>query len=620
MSLIIAQQDINNLSHKPNDFNNVISNTFTIKPFSKLALKSALLNISPELVINETNDDIAFFFGQSLPLTANELEYSDNGEDLQDNKIRPTAILPYKMKLEHGTYSNDSFILMLKNTINSEFFHQSFINGMDITLREDTLTIVVGITTTMTQNTSGMNTSTSASGTSVTTFEHGTFNYSNQQFTAVANEWSGFELDKPIHPANGTFTVLTPDNLDQKFIIGLTRNVNLPVGSNENYFPTSAEFDQDNTPFENWDVDTKFNNSFWDYCVYWDGIQLSLYQMVYDKEDEKYLFEEVEYWKYETIGGSSDYDSQIDTTNGSEDIDIRFKITNEVISIEYDGDTLSSEQLKCVNNNCSSLYGKCFVLADDGGTRLTLSTNTYNVNWSKTSIDVNDDFVTEGNDFWLINWNRGVNNSQKAYYETDELFDSDYWAGTYSGLIADKIFAMTKSTDQVPAGLWISQYSKSINMGGSLTYNNTNQNLNTLFTNRAEDMIFYRVPLSLDIFKDGGYVVEDGTVATNVLTTPILYGNLYTTTNIYVKISNFGNNISINGGNQSVSKIISEISLINLTKSGFSNYEPNERVYIDLNNSNPININNIHVEIVDGNEVKTKILRNGTTIILHVIT
>ena len=610
MSLIIAQQDINNLSHKPNDFNNVISNTFTIKPFSKLALKSALLNVSPEILINETNNSIAMFFGQTLPSDGNNLKYSDDGEGLEDDKIRPTAILPYKMKLEHGLYSDDAFALMLKNTINSEFFHQSFINGMDIALKENAVGEVVGLTYTMTQNIAPIKSSV-ASG-KIKLFEHGTFNSMNQKFTAVANEWSGFECIHPIHPASGTFEVQTPSNLTQKFIIGLTRNVNLPVDSNENYFPTSAEFDQNTTPFDNWNVDTKFNNSFWDYCVYWDGTKLSIYQMIYHNPTEKYLFSEVEYWKHALIGGESNYDEQI-TTDADSDIIIRFKIENEMIRIFYDDEDLSKEQLKCVNNNCSSLYAKCFVLADNATTNLELQLSSYNVNWSKTSIDVNDDFVTEGNDFWLINWNRGVNNSQKAYYQTISLFDSDYWAGTYSGLIADRIFAMTKSDDLVPAGLWISQYSKSINMGGSLTYNNTNQNLITLYTSS----IFYRTLLTLALFTTNNEKVKDGTIADKILTTDTFFMEEdQKFNNIYVKITNFGNNISINGGNKSVSKIISEISLSN---SGITTYQPNERVYIDLNNSNPININNIHVEIVDGNEVKTKILKNGTTIILHVI-
>ena len=111
MSLIIAQQDVSNLSHSPASFENIINNTFTVKKGSKIGLKSAELNITPIInIVKDRNDKFSVMLGNEPPSTADELQFDDTDTYVPNSKLRLTSQLLYLIKLDEGSYTRQNFI------------------------------------------------------------------------------------------------------------------------------------------------------------------------------------------------------------------------------------------------------------------------------------------------------------------------------------------------------------------------------------------------------------------------------------------------------------------------------------------------------------------------------
>ena len=451
MSLIISTQDVKNKSHTPASFNNIISNSFKLKPFSKVALKSALLNVSPERIITSQNNTYGLYFGQKLP--DGDLFFSDDQDkQVPEEKIKLTANYPAYCRLPFGAYNSQELIAELNSTSNEFITNQSFKNALVFSELKNNTSEVIGMKATTQQNLLPSQINPSSSTNPIHIYDAGkaSINYSTGAFTALQNNvWAGAECQKPIFSANGTISITTPSTDNTPFIIGLSRN------TNRNRFP---RFFQPNLsagiPFDNWDDTGLIDSGWWDYCLYFDGSTLKLYNLKYLRDPRNYFLEEVEYYNSAQYGGTSDYSSVItDQDMGS--VEIVFKIENEMVSIDFDNSNLSSDQLKCANTNCDSLYGKIYLYAQDyTKDSLIFNKGNYNVNWVKSLIKDEDDlkFEVKGYDSW-------TNNILDNYtdplfpYNIQDLKEADYWAGTYSGLIADKIFNMTRTIDEIPAGL-----------------------------------------------------------------------------------------------------------------------------------------------------------------------
>ena len=110
MSLIIAHQDPENLSHSPSSFNNIIQNSFTVPANSKIGLKSAELNITQIInIVKDRNDKFSVMIGNDTPDKEEELKFDDNGEEVPNSKLRLTSQLLYLVQLDEGSYSRQDF-------------------------------------------------------------------------------------------------------------------------------------------------------------------------------------------------------------------------------------------------------------------------------------------------------------------------------------------------------------------------------------------------------------------------------------------------------------------------------------------------------------------------------
>ena len=287
-----------------------------------------------------------------------------------------------------------------------------------------------------------------------------------------------------------------------------------------------------------------------------------------------------------------------------------------MIEVKFSGNIISKNQLKCVNTNCSSLYGKVYLNASDYTTQeIDFSDNNYNINWLQSLAIISNNKLEyvgnrQGYDAWINNI-VDKDNDPLYPFSTKDLQEFDYWAGTYSGVIADKIFNMKTQADEIPAGLWITDYNKLTITASYLEYNE-NQNFVYLF---GDDRYGFNTNFNLPL--QNLYDFSDATITGAKAETDMSFRILKSLENVYLRLKNFGNNSSINGGIKSVSKIISEIDLINDAE-GLILYEPSERVYLELNNQQEILINNIDIDIVDIKERVINYLEDGTVIILHI--
>ena len=629
MSLIIAHQDPENLSHTPSSFNNIIQNSFTIPANSKIGLKSAELNITPVINIRKNSNDLfSVMLGNETPDKEEELRFDDTGEEVPNSKLRLTSQLLYLVQLDEGTYTRQDFITEIEKKINKYFNNQFFKNQIKITNSVSPTGENNGLIfnyPNQVQLPSKTVPTSISNPVHIYVDDNGAYDYTTNEFSAkLNNTWAGMECEKPIHPAGGGFSVLIPTTVqDTEFIIGLKRNTN----ENKNDF--FGNFDVDETSFPDQSFLFDIDDYYFDYMVHFDGTDLRLYNLKpTDRDSGDYEFVEVEYWNTADYGGSSTETKVIDGMVLAHH-PIEFHIDNEMVSVVYNNNVISSDQLKATNNNTSSLYGKLYIKTNDYTKDIfEIQDSHFNLDWIKTKVSINGDVFTktvDGYDYW-VNQLLAIYNDDQTYthYQTrDCLIEADYWAGLYSGEIADKIFEMKDSTDVLPAGLWIEDYNKTLDSGGTYLKYDLNQTPRFIFFGDFELLQNYS-----NLVPESKFKLNFALVYKNILDFDnyrnlnndsidwlLILRDVIATKNVYVRLNNFGSHISINGGSNSVSKIISEIDITD--EFGITYYQPSQIIYLNLKNSEEFKINNIDIDIVDEKERIVGFLENGTSIILH---
>ncbi len=632
MSLIIAQQDVSNLSHSPASFDNIIHNAFTIKKGSKIGLKSAELNITPVInIVRDRNDKFSVLLGNETPTTANDLKFADNNEKVPTSKLRLSSQLLYLIQLDEGSYTREDFISEIENKINLYFNHQSFKNKIQITqsinASGESNSLIFSYPS---QNLLPASTNPVLATNPVYIYNdaEGAFNYGSSEFSGLTNgKWVGLETEKPIHPAGGEFNVTLPaTSANTEFIIGLKRNTN--EGKNDEY--GLFDIDEDTFPVDDL-VDDDNEDIYFDYMIYFDGTNVRLYNLIADDSRTTYEYKEVEYWNTAVYGGSSSEVAILDKGKIGTN-QFTFRVVNENIEVGFDGNVISSEQLKCSNNNTSSLYGKLYIKPSDvTKDDFSIDKSHFNLDWIKTKINkVGNDFniIQDGFDYWTNQLTAFFNNNNDyIHYKSREVYvEADYWAGRYQGNVNQQIQTLVNSTDELPCGLWIKAPTRNgtIDAGGTYLKYNQNQtpfflfyagrqgiNFSNLQVESRVDLNFTNVILSALGFDNYRNLSNDS------IDWIIQLEKINALRNIYVRLNNFGNNVSVNGGAKMVSKIISEIDISNTT--GVTYYSPNNIIYIDLQNTTDFNINSINIDIVDEKERLISYLENGTSIILHLI-
>jgi len=614
MSLLITEQR-EKTADQSFSYRNNISNGFIVEPNSEIALVNSTINRGGLLNISKERK-LYVFWGNPLP--DKEIKYKDDQGDITNEVVPneeklPTKDHPWEIVIPIGAYTATRFAKTVQDSLNNQCPHPAFGN---LEKRFGASADTIGhFTCTLKLN-------------SVNEFKGFKIGISSEQFNHGANatypddkveriagssgSYSGgvlksgagdnftsmFQFLEPIHPSDGGFKfTIKGSEIAKNWIIGLVRNNNkglsMPLNkngvSNFDYNILTAQYGQkyDGSIFDPAGAD------FFDYCLVGNGTDIRLYYLHYSDDIDRYTMKEVEYWNKAVFNGASDFANVV--TVGNSDTPIEFYVAHENIIVKLGGKGLSSGQLAAVGTANYSLYPKALI----GG-------------MSAAGITINGCSRIQG-------WDSRKDLS--VAYHSDPikhkiLRNSDYWRSLY---VKGIIFDMDQNTEEIPAGLWITDYRNSISKSGQV-FNvdfNTKQRIVLISGNMTG--VLYDVEgnisgfLGMERYEDEP---DTDTTTSNIYETarnrvPELNSN----NNVHVRINDLEMK-TLNGMTASFSRIVGSVPRhmrTGIISSGLLFHEPQNLIFLDLHNKEKMIINSIQIDMVNSNETYAEDLGDYTS-------
>jgi len=614
MSLLITEQR-EKTADQSFSYRNNISNGFIVEPNSEIALVNSTINRGGLLNISKERK-LYVFWGNPLP--DKEIKYKDDQGDITNEVVPneeklPTKDHPWEIVIPIGAYTATRFAKTVQDSLNNQCPHPAFGN---LEKRFGASADTIGhFTCTLKLN-------------SVNEFKGFKIGISSEQFNHGANatypddkveriagssgSYSGgvlksgagdnftsmFQFLEPIHPSDGGFKfTIKGSEIAKNWIIGLVRNNNkglsMPLNkngvSNFDYNILTAQYGQkyDGSIFDPAGAD------FFDYCLVGNGTDIRLYYLHYSDDIDRYTMKEVEYWNKAVFNGASDFANVV--TVGNSDTPIEFYVAHENIIVKLGGKGLSSGQLAAVGTANYSLYPKALI----GG-------------MSAAGITINGCSRIQG-------WDSRKDLS--VAYHSDPikhkiLRNSDYWRSLY---VKGIIFDMDQNTEEIPAGLWITDYRNSISKSGQV-FNvdfNTKQRIVLISGNMTG--VLYDVEgnisgfLGMERYEDEP---DTDTTTSNIYETarnrvPELNSN----NNVHVRINDLEMK-TLNGITASFSRIVASVPRhmgAGIISSGLLFHEPKNLIFLDLHNKEKMIINSIQIDMVNSNETYAEDLGDYTS-------
>ena len=603
MSLLITEQR-EKTADKSFSYRNNISNGFIVEPNSEIALVNSTINRGGLLNISKERK-IFVFWGNPLP--DDTINYKDDqGDEIDDEvppeKILPTKDHPWEIVIPIGSYTAESFSKMIQDELNTQCPHPAFGNletrfgasadtagHFTCTLKLNSVNEFKGfkIGISSEQFNHGANATYPDDKVERIAGSSGSYTGGIMKSGAGDNFTSMFQFLEPIHPSDGGFKfTIKGSGIAKNWIIGLVRNndkgVKMPLNkngiSNFDYNILTAQFGQeyDGSIFDSAGAD------FFDYCLVGNGTDIRLYYLHYSDDIDKYTMKEVEYWNKAVFNGDSEFANVV--VVGNSDTPIEFYVAHENIIVKLGGKTLSSKQLPAVGTANYSLYPKALI----GG-------------FSSSGITINGCSRIQG-------WDSRKDLS--VAYHSDSvkhkiLRNSDYWRSLY---VKGDIFDIVQITDEIPAGLWITDYRNSISKNGQVFNVNFNTTQRIVLISGNITGQLYDVEGNIQGFL--GFVrVED------IPDTDTTTSNIYETARDRVPELNSNNNVhvrindlemkTLNGITASFSRIVGSVPRhmgAGIISSGLLYHEPKNLIFLDLHNKEKMIINSIQIDMVNSNE------------------
>jgi len=614
MSLLITEQR-EKTADQSFSYRNNISNGFIVEPNSEIALVNSTINRGGLLNISKERK-LYIFWGNPLP--ADEIKYKDDQGDITDEvvpeeNILPTKDHPWEIIIPIGAYTAERFAKTVQDSLNNQCPHPAFgnlekrfgasadtVGHFTCTLKLNSVNEFKGFKIGITSEQFDHGSNTTYPDDKVERIAGSSGSYSGGVLKSGAgdNFTSMFQFLQPIHPSDGGFKfTIKGSEIGKNWIIGLVRNNNkglsMPLNkngvSNFDYNILTAQYGQkyDGSIFDSAGAD------FFDYCLVGNGTDIRLYYLHYSDDIDRYTMKEVEYWNTGVFNGASDFANVI--TVGNSDTPIEFYVAHENIIVKLGGKGLSSGQLPAVGTANYSLYPKALI----GG-------------MSATGITINGCSRIQG-------WDSRKDLS--VAYHSDSikhkiLRNSDYWRSLY---VKGLIFDIDQITDEIPAGLWITDYRNSISKSGQV-FNvdfNTTQRIVLISGNMTG--LLYDVEgniqgfLGFERFEDEP---ETDTTTSNIYETardriPELNSN----NNVHVRINDLEMK-TLNGMTASFSRIVGSVPRhlgAGIISSGLLFHEPKNLIFLDLHNKEKMIINSIQIDMVNSNETYAEDLGDYTS-------
>jgi hypothetical protein len=591
---------------------------YTIPKNAQVALQSVKYALNGTIALS-TNGRIMYqYFGEDLDATTSLKSMTDNSTvvpirtplvDTFEANDALNGSYPHSQQNKIRNYTVNEFSRAFESSLNNYIYHPNLMGNVSVNVNRDTDNKFIGFkinydspaTTTDAAPADGFAIDLSNAYVRDETYDQA-WTYASGVFTVNdpndrGHPQSALLTEKPISANDGVLTVnfSNANASGKEWAVGLSRYVtqydDITGAIAPEYF--SLRKSGDTRP-------TK-KIGFYDYLVCRKGNVLKVYHTPYDSGDgDDGLICSRELELNNTV--AQDYDLDTNTTAYHS---VRFTVSGQTIKIElihagasdtvyeYDAAQTNAQQLKATCISTWQLFPVLYVDSPNAGLTNSLTVTNF------IGCDMPSDWTIDGEN--LVNaepsWYTSVeqsNNIQVAqevetrpWNDQATLSRSNYI--TYSGLDTDGLF---------------DQYDNFLIMKPSEVYapsSGANSEEFLGFTGESPT---------------NSWVIDES-VATKKIFTSSSIPQMLSNKSIFVKLNNFTQK-SVNAlqGNQSA--ILSHVPRFDgQVQVGRMYYEPNNLIYLDLNNSNELNVNSFDISLVYSNEQYVEELTGQTIVCLH---
>lgn len=650
--------------NSPEYYTNYLSNTMEIEPNSEIAVQSVKINKEISIEVNRANNQFYVFLGNTTDAIAGAIKNGGDGYDLSFTPYAACYTNVIKGLRSTQDVSTNTLAEELQEALNRGLFHPNMMKSqmnssgslVDVK-RNGSLLSFDGFEYTFNCGTSASNTDTKAESAFTDSTQRPdqleTIGY--DKGTGVIQMNAGLDPDDvgemigvgmPISLLGGQF------NFDYAagggvWEAGLTRYLNTDAISYAEQNPSYLDKNAIDYTYFDWSVASIFD--FTD-----NKFRLRVFHSIRVPGEDTIVPTEFEYWNngpssagpgaltgpIETFsGGSASYSastiSKVEMTVTNEQVKI-FVVSSDT-SVSYtlaDGNQADkADNLKPVGQTTRYLYPKVRITGDGGANQEAITINKFNgvevegfvygdkrnpVGWN---FPTENPDIPNDHDWWckLVNSNREV---EGRVIDTRFMFD---YSDTSSGLNDDGNYIQQALNGISTLGL---NYDKVIITKEDENFVNSNgvtthYGFGAKGANAQTLMGFDNVP----IVGPGGFsaAASPATSVGNIVTyTSANIPQLTSTNSLFVRLDNFNqlsfNAVGTNGAGGTVSKILYHMPRFSNqgTEFGALYFEPHERCYIQLSNSNKIRVNEFQVAFCNSDETLAKSLTGKSIVVFHI--
>ena len=451
----------------------------------------------------------------------------------------------------------------------------------------------------------------------------------------------------PLSESGGVFTTALADVQDTGFknwAVGLTRgfeNTEIPIPGNDNFVFIKKNLDKNLKILSS---DASYANSpdsgsgdslamWWDYCVYFDSdkANASSTSLITDDEDGA----------LSVLMSGVQCDHKAGTVNGN----VMYAIPNASLSFAAGTTNASLTDKATMTHINFTRTGTAIEISvsGTGGQRVICAKNTLNPVTLSTNMLYPKLYIEKDTDTLVVNnFGKGANTNALAEYGTRNVYGLDDNLKSRLDIRYDEQARCLNDPYNEEDGLlrapdFDRRYTNSTLNGSNLP---SNSNWVMLFSNQTHyltktESIFSSGYGEIELISRNSTAIFGFSVptvnqsdfavsASSTLNSKVTFistevPNSWSTKNMFVRFNSV-QVASMNANKGSISKIMYGIPTFDSTgnSEGPLYFEPPERVYLDCSNSEPFNLTDVSVDIVDVNEQVITGLTGQTTVCFHI--
>ena len=623
MSLVVCSNEFNISSNSgifnPADFKNYLDNPLELPPNSQVSVQSVKLNKLGSILLNRFQR-FGVYFGETI-------------DENTDRDIISSIPIETFLKTTDNTKEEEVNFIELRKKIedafNSGLIHPDI--SATVTLNYNaSYTAIDNMTYKFTEKAEASSLNVRTSNWNQIDPDNGSISYNNSTTKITANSTSAFNtinnFDNPISLRHGIIEYVVPTT-GTNFNIGLRRADQPTATKGKTIRGNQDIFFQENplVADDSIEYDFDFNKSgtiqFYDYVVSIQsgfgtltGKRLFIKQLQYDSTVTEYVYNNVIYWgNAKSISNATTNPIQwgVDKGKGGLLYDrIKFSMKNEYIEVEI-GNASGYDQLTFHPDDYSGsgYTPKNYNLMKpiDDTTRL-LYPQVY--------------IGTTGNEITWTHYSGRVNSSQfdlnKRYIEQGLETRLSRMAANWHFLSILDETPVARPINKLGTHSKLDNYDVSLLLGPDEDYNNNNPIGQTDITDSYNANEIIGFPETFTIEPPYDSTVDTGNEVS------FTYNSESVTTgksinSAFIRIKNL-NLSTINAGLNRRSKIIYHIPRFDNSNNEVGEglyFESPEKTYIDLNNSSPLSLSELNLDVITQDETRIQDLTGRTIIVLH---